>query len=119
MKRLFIALAAAALPVVAAAPALAHTSVREMNIADNARLAQAPRNFTIVYSGHTGLANVTLTNAAGQAIPLAFTAPPEMAASYTIPLPALQAGAYTLSWRTIGHDGHAMPGTVHFVVTGG
>ena len=119
MKRLLIAVTAAAMPLVAATPALAHTSVREMNIAENARLARAPESFTIVFSGQTGLANVTLANAAGEIIPLAFTAPREMAATYTIPLPALQAGSYTLSWRTIAHDGHAMPGTVHFVVTGG
>ena len=119
MNRLLIALAAAALPLAAAAPALAHTSVREMSIADNARLAQAPRNFTIVFSGHTGLANVTLTDVTGQEVPLAFTAPREMAASYTIPLPTLQAGAYTLSWRTIAQDGHAMPGAVHFIIAGG
>jgi hypothetical protein len=119
MKRFLISLAAASLPLLAVAPALAHTSVREMSIAENARLPSAPESFTIVFSGHTGLANVTLSNAAGEAIPLAFTAPREMAASYTIPLPALQAGAYTLSWRTIAHDGHAMPGAVHFVVTGG
>ncbi len=119
MKRLLIALATALLPLLTTAPAFAHTSVREMSITDNARLAQAPQDFTIVFSGHTGLANVTLTNAAGETFSLAFTAPHEMAASFTIPLPALQAGAYTLSWRTIAHDGHAMPGAVHFVVTGG
>lgn len=119
MKRLLIALGAIALSLVATAPAFAHTSVREMSIADNARLAQAPQNFTILFSGRVGLANVTLTNAAGQEVPLAFTPPGTMAASYIVPLPTLQAGAYRLSWRTIAHDGHAMPGAVHFVVTGG
>lgn len=118
MKRLLIAFAAAALLLAAAASASAHTSVREMSIADNARLAQAPPTFTIVFSGPVGLANVTLIKGGGENIPLAFTAPRELAASYTIPLPALPAGAYTLSWRTIARDGHAMPGAVHFVIAG-
>jgi|CXWL01.1.fsa_nt_gi methionine-rich copper-binding protein CopC len=119
MKRLLISLAAASLPLLMAAPAIAHTSVREMSIADNARLASAPENFTIVFSGPVGLANVTLTNTAGQNVPLTYTPSREMAASHTMPLPALQPGAYILSWRMIAHDGHAMPGAVHFTLTGG
>lgn len=119
MKRLLISLAAASLPLLAAAPALAHTSVREMSIAENARLASAPESFTIVFSGPVGLANVTLTSASGQAVPLAFTPSRDMAASHTIPLPPLAPGAYTLSWRTIARDGHAMPGAVHFTLAAG
>jgi copper resistance protein C len=119
MKRLLVSLAAASIPLIAVTPAFAHTTVREMSIADNARLAHAPESFTIVFSGQVGLASVTLANGAGQAVPLAFSPPREMAANYTIPLPTLQPGAYTLSWRTIAHDGHAMPGAVHFVIAGG
>ncbi len=119
MKRLLISLTAASMPMLAATPALAHTSVRDMSIADNASLASAPESFTVVFSRAVGLASVVLTNAAGQTIPLAFTPPQDMAASHTIPLPALQPGSYTLSWRTIAPDGHAMPGAVHFTLTGG
>lgn len=119
MKRLLVSLAAAWIPLLAVAPAFAHTTVREMSIADNARLAQAPASFTIVFSGQVGLTNVTLADSAGQIVPLAFSPPREMAANYTIPLPTLRPGAYTLSWRTIAHDGHAMPGAVHFVIGGG
>lgn len=117
MKRLALAIAAATF-MMAATPALAHTAVRETNIADNATLASAPANFTIVFSGATGLANVTLTGAAGRSIALNYTPPRQMAASFAIPLPALAPGAYTLSWRTIAHDGHAMPGAVHFTISG-
>jgi methionine-rich copper-binding protein CopC len=41
-----------------------------------------------------------------------------MAASFTIPLPTLTPGAYMISWRTMSHDGHVMPGAVHFTVAG-
>lgn len=118
MKRLLISFAAMALPLLMAATAEAHTSVREMSIAENAQLARAPESFTLVLSGPVGLANVTLTNGAGANVPLAFTPSREMAARHTIPLPALPPGIYTLSWRTIAHDGHAMPGAVHFTLTG-
>lgn len=117
MKRLTLAIATVA-ALVTAAPAFAHTAVRETNIAENATLVRAPADFTIVFSGATGLANVTLTDAAGRAVPLNYTPPRAMASSFAIPLPALAPGAYTLAWRTIAHDGHAMPGAVHFTISG-
>ncbi|MBL8550963.1 MAG: copper resistance protein CopC [Hyphomonadaceae bacterium] len=117
MKRLVMAIAAAAL-VTLATPALAHTTVRETNIAENATLARAPATFTIVFSGATGLANITLTDSTGCVVALNYTPPRQMTSSFAIPLPALTPGAYTLAWRTIAHDGHAMPGAVHFTISG-
>jgi len=116
MKRLLLALVAASLAITANAPALAHTAVRETSITDNATLSAPPTNFTLTFSTATGLANVTLTNAAGQELALAYTPPHAMATSFTIPLPTLTPGAYTLSWRTMAHDGHVMPGAVRFTV---
>lgn len=117
MKRLVMAISAAAL-ITLTTPAFAHTSVRETNIAENAVLARAPATFTIVFSGPTGLANITLTDSAGRAVALNYTPPRQMASAFAIPLPALTPGAYTLTWRTIAHDGHAMPGAVHFTISG-
>lgn len=118
MKRLLLALAAISLPLVATAPARAHTAVRETSIADNATLSAAPENFTVTFSAATGLANVTLTNAAGRNVALDYTPPRVMATTFTIPLPTLAPGAYTISWRTMAHDGHVMPGAIHFTVAG-
>lgn len=117
MKRLAIAIAAASM-MLTAVPALAHTHVQETNIAENATLARVPAAFTIVFSAATGLANVTLTDAAGRAVALNYTPPREMAGSFAIPLPALTPGAYTIAWRTIARDGHAMPGAIHFTISG-
>jgi methionine-rich copper-binding protein CopC len=41
-----------------------------------------------------------------------------MAANFSVPLPALAAGVYTVSWRTMSQDGHVMPGAVRFTVAG-
>lgn len=117
MKR-FLALVAAVLSIGAASPALAHTSVRETSITDNATLSASPTNFTVTFSAATGLANVTLTNSAGREIALNYTPPHAMASTYTIPLPTLAAGTYTISWRTMAYDGHVMPGAIHFTVAG-
>ncbi|MEQ1808621.1 MAG: copper resistance CopC family protein [Terricaulis sp.] len=118
MKRLLFALVAISLPIVAVSPALAHTAVRETSITDNATLAAAPTNFTVTFSAATGLANVTLTNAAGRNIALDYTPPHVMATTFTVPLPTLAPGAYTITWRTMAHDGHVMPGAIHFTVAG-
>ncbi len=117
MKRLALVMATA-ITMMAATPAFAHTAVRETNIAENATLARAPATFTIVFSGATGLANVSLTDAAGRPVALNYTPPRQMTSSFAIPLPTLTPGAYTLSWRTIAHDGHAMPGARHFTISG-
>ena len=116
MKRFTAAIAMTAAMIVAT-PALAHTAVRETSIAENATLTAAPANFTIVFSGATGLANVALTDGAGRPVALNYTPPRAMASSFAVPLPTLSPGAYTLSWRTIAHDGHAMPGAIHFTIS--
>lgn len=118
MKRLLLALVTISLPIAAASPALAHTAVRETSIAENAALSTPPSNFTVTFSAATGLANVTLTNAAGRDIALDYTPPHAMATTFTIPLPTLAPGAYTISWRTMARDGHVMPGAIHFTVAG-
>ncbi len=117
MKRLLLALIAAALPM-AASPALAHTAERETSISNNANLSAAPASFTVTFSAATGLANVTLTGAAGREISLDYAPPHAMATSFTIPLPDLAPGAYTIAWRAMSRDGHVMPGAVHFTVAG-
>jgi methionine-rich copper-binding protein CopC len=118
MKHLLLALVASVLALTAAPNALAHTEVRETSIADNSTLSASPANFTIHFSAATGLANVTLANAAGREIALDYAPPRAMAADFTIPLPTLAPGAYTIAWRAMSRDGHVMPGVIHFAVTG-
>lgn len=119
MKRLLLALvAAASLPIAAAPPALAHTVVRETSIPDNATLSAPPASFTVAFSAATGLASVRLTNATGRDLALGFTPPRATAASFTVPLPRLAPGTYTISWRALSSDGHVMPSAVHFTIAG-
>lgn len=118
MRHLLLALVAILLPLAAAPLALAHTTVRATSITDNSALSAAPENFTVTFSAATRLANVTLTNAAGRNIALDYTPPHAMTTTFTIPLPTLTPGTYTISWRTMAHDGHVMTGAIHFTVAG-
>jgi copper resistance protein C len=116
MRRFLIALVA--LTSVAVGSAVAHTSVVATSITENARLTVAPGTFTVEFSAPVGLASVALNDGTGASVPLSFGPTQQMAARHTITLPALPAGSYTLSWRTIARDGHAMQGSLHFVVSG-
>lgn len=97
-------------------PAFAHAHVKSMNIAENAQLQQSPSNFIVKFSEKAGLVKVVLTRSTGEVVPIDYQPPKGMSAAFQIPLPALSNGAYTLSWRTMGDDGHAMNGAVHFTV---
>ena len=119
MRHLVVALAAFVVPIVSAVPALAHTSVISTSIAENARIRSAPRTFTVEFSAPVGLAGVSLTDGNGASVPIVSQPTRQMTAQHTIMLPTLAPGSYTLAWRTIARDGHAMSGSLHFVVTGG
>ena len=109
----------AALALASLTPAaFAHSAMSHASIADHAKLTKAPENFTATFEHPTALASVALRKSDGKAVPLDYKTSTEMAKSFTIPLPSLAAGGYTLSWKTVAKDGHAMKGAVHFTVTG-
>ncbi len=117
LRTFSIAILASMLVASATAPgAFAHTHVSKTSIAENAKLAASPPDFTVTFEGKTKLASIALTDAAGKVVPLAYKPPPAKAASFKIPLPTLSPGLYRLMWRTIGADAHAMSGMVHFTV---
>jgi hypothetical protein len=51
-------------------------------------------------------------------VPVGFEASSEAAATFAVGLPALDPGAYRLTWRALGDDGHVMTGDIDFTVTG-
>jgi methionine-rich copper-binding protein CopC len=118
MRHLPIALFALLAPLALTSPAAAHVSVSATSIADNAVLAGAPSAFTVTFSGRTGLASVVLANGDGARIPLRYVRPRAPTTSFTIPLPPLAAGQYTLTWRAMSPDGHVVSGAVQFRIAG-
>jgi len=110
---LFAALAAALL--FAAPAAFAHSDAAA-SIADNAKLAEAPKSFTVTSGDKVGLAKVRLTGADGKEIALGYKPTRSLASSFEVPLPLLGAGSYMIDWTTMSKDGHAMIGMVHFTI---
>jgi methionine-rich copper-binding protein CopC len=104
-------LAAAALAAAWGAPALAHTGLEQATIEDDSEIAAAPESLSMTFGEPVALAGVTLTVDGGAEIPLDFTPSPEPAATFTVPLPALEPARYDLTWRALGD-------AIDFTVTG-
>jgi copper transport protein len=118
MRSGFVAALIASLALGAAAPALAHTAMTKTSISDNAKLETSPPEFTATFEHETSIASVKLVSSSGQQIQLDYKPTPAMSKTFTVTLPKLPAGTYTLSWRAVAKDGHAMPGAVHFSIAG-
>ena len=117
MKRTFLAVAAA-VALGLAPTAFAHSMVAKTSIAENAKLAASPPDFTATFEHDARVSNVKLTDAKGAAVPLDFAPSAKMEKSFTVALPHLAAGKYTLSWKSLSKDGHAMSSAIHFSITG-
>jgi methionine-rich copper-binding protein CopC len=113
LRKLLVALALLATSV---APALAHTMLRSVSIAEGAELASSPAEVTIEFDHAAGMGTVQLATAAGERVPINWTPPRTLSSSFTIPLPRLQPDRYRLSWRVVAQDGHVMSGAVNFTV---
>ena len=114
--RLLATLLAAA--TLSAAPAFAHGGMMETSIHDNASFAQAPAEFKVEFEHESAITNLMLMTADKKMIAVNFKPSKTLGKEFTIPLPKLDKGAYTLSWKSMAKDGHAMPGAVRFTVTG-
>lgn len=113
IRRLILTLAMLATFV---APALAHTMVRSVSIADGATLKTSPRDITIIFEHAAKFGSVQLRTAAGERIPVAYVAPKAATTTFSIPLPQLAPDRYRITWRVIADDGHVMTGAVSFKV---
>jgi methionine-rich copper-binding protein CopC len=83
--------------------------------ADGAMTHGSPERFTVAFPHPMILKTVTLT-AEGQA-PVVVTAPVAPAATTVgVALPRLAPGTYAAAWTAEGPDGHAMSGSVRFMV---
>ncbi len=97
-----------------AAPALAHTSVQTANIEDAAVIDTLPDDFSFSFGQPVGLIAFSIRTEAGESVDLDFKPPKAPAETFTVPLPDLAPGAYTVEWRTIAKDGHPMTGKSTF-----
>ena len=99
--------------------ALAHASLKSSNPEAGSSLAVAPKVIALTFNEKVeeAFSSITLSDGEGKAV-AAEKAKVDAAnpAVLRLEVPALNAGAYTVSWAVAGHDGHRRKGDFKFTV---
>jgi methionine-rich copper-binding protein CopC len=106
------------LSVIAAAPCWAHAKLQNSTPADHAQLTEAPKSLTLQFNEAAKLAVLKLTTG-GKEISIPIDKNAKASQSFTIALPGLAAGKYTVQWTAVAaDDGHMTKGSFDFSITG-
>jgi hypothetical protein len=98
----------------AGATASAHSHLRSSLPAEGSTVAP-PAQVVLGFSESSQLTALTLMRGSDAALKVA-PLPQQPAQQLRVALPRLAPGAWSLTWRVIGTDGHITHGTVHFTV---
>jgi methionine-rich copper-binding protein CopC len=100
----------------AAFGAQAHAHLKASTPQEGEVLMQAPASISLTFSESARITAVSLQKDHDPKQPL--TAPAAVGDQISVAMPALTAGAYTLSWRVLStDDNHIMSGELHFKVS--
>ncbi len=114
MKRLMTAILLAA---TLSSPAFAHTKLKSAVPADGSTVETAPAAFALTFSEPARLTALSVQKDGGAEQKITGL-PATASAEVRIPAPKLEHGRYTLSYRLVGADGHAINGKLTFTVGG-
>lgn len=93
----------------------AHSALKTSAPAANATVAAAD-TLSLGFNGAVRLVRLVVTDANEQAVPVQFAPVASAQEVFTIPLPALAAGAHTVNWSIIGADGHTVNESFSFTI---
>jgi methionine-rich copper-binding protein CopC len=114
LKNVFLALALYGL--VAAGTCMAHAKLLSSSPADNARLTEAPKTLILKFSEAAQLAVLKLARD-GTEVPVPLDKGAKAGQTFTLTLPALSPGNYTVQWSAIAaDDGHVTKGSFAFSI---
>lgn len=110
-------LAIAVCGIVVAGPCVAHAKLQSSSPANNAQLTAAPKTLTLNFSEAAQLAVLKLVHD-GKDIPVALDKGAKAGQTFTLTLPALAPGNYTVQWSALAtDDGHVTKGSFSFSIT--
>ena len=99
-------------------PCVAHAKLLSSSPADKAQLPQAPKSLSLKFSETARLAMIKLSSG-GKDIPVAVDPSAKPSESFSLALPSLGPGTYTVQWTAMASDdGHVTKGSFSFSVTG-
>ena len=95
--------------------ALAHTVLSSSVPAQDSLVATAPEVLVLTFSTDVRITALTLTDAKAASYDLG-ALPTTAQREFSIPVPALASGYYTVAWRAVGADTHVVSGEINFSV---
>ncbi|MEM7743992.1 MAG: copper resistance CopC family protein [Pseudomonadota bacterium] len=96
--------------------AAAHSTKEKTEPADGAVITTAPTTIGMTFDSPMRVTMITLTDAEGGEYPVDRTDGMVPVMSFTADVPPLQRGTYTVEWRGLADDGHAMDGSFSFKI---
>lgn len=112
MKSTILALAL----VITATTASAHSPLNATMPADGEIIDMAPTEIMLDFKGDIRLTRVTVTALDGAQTDVDLSTASTFTNAFTLPITEIGSGAYTVEWRGLGTDGHALNGTFAFTV---
>lgn len=94
---------------------LAHTQLSNSVPAQDTVVASTPEALVLTFSTDVRITALTLTDAADASYELG-ALPMSAQREFSIPVPVLAAGYYTVAWRAVGADTHVVSGEINFSV---
>ena len=95
---------------------MAHAKLQSSSPADNAQLSQAPKTLTLKFSESAQLAVLKLVRD-GKEIPVPLDKDAKPGQTFTLTLPTLAPGKYTVQWSAMAaDDGHITKGSFSFSI---
>ena len=95
--------------------ALAHTVLSSSVPAQDTVVAAAPEQLVLTFSTDVRITALTLTDATAASYDLG-ALPTAAQREFSIAVPALASGYYTVAWRAVGADTHVVSGEINFSV---
>jgi copper resistance protein C len=97
-------------------PCMAHAKLQSSTPADNAHLTQAPKTLTLNFNEAAQLAMLKLVRD-GKEISVPLDQSAKAGKTFTVTLPALMPGSYTVQWAAVAaDDGHVTKGSFAFLI---
>ena len=113
------AMAALAAAVLASPLAQAHATLKSSSPEAGAALGAPPKEITLTFNEkiEAAFSTVAVADAGGKSVASGKAAVDASNPTVVrLPVPALAAGAYTVTWAVAGHDGHRRKGEFRFTV---
>ncbi|KAF1028446.1 copper resistance protein CopC [Acinetobacter sp.] len=101
--------------LISSSNALAHVKLLSAIPAINATVTAQPKNLILNFGEDVMLMNIKLSDAQQNNISLNYKVSHDLKKSFNIATPNLNKGKYTVSWSTMGKDGHNMNGEYSFI----